>query len=255
MGLKDLIVTPIYLILFTILAIWIRPYVTNKQTRKYFLPALWLRFFGAIALGLIYQFYYGGGDTINYWEHGSRWIYEAFNDDPATGLKLLLSNGGVRSLDVTYAYSSRIWLFRDPAAYMVIRIASVFDFFTFHTYSATALFFAVFSFSGTWALFSAVQKKYPSATKQIAIAILFIPSVIFWGSGILKDTITLGSLGWITWALIRWIDLKKYDLVSAFLFLLSFYLIFFIKKYILICYLPMVMVWIFFKNIKNIKVL
>jgi hypothetical protein len=32
----------------------------------------------------------------------------------------------------------------------------------------------------------------------LAYAILFIPSVIFWGSGFMKDTITLSCIGWVT---------------------------------------------------------
>ena len=94
MGLKDLIITPIYLILFSVIAYFVRPYVTNAQTKKYFLPALWVRFAGAILLGVLYQFYYGGGDTLNYWEHGSKWIYEAFQEDVTLGVKLLLEGGG-----------------------------------------------------------------------------------------------------------------------------------------------------------------
>lgn len=253
MGLKDLIITPIYFILFTAIAYFIRPYVTNAQTKKYFLPALWVRFAGAILLGVLYQFYYGGGDTFNYWEHGSRWIYEAFQEDITIGLKLLLDGGGGRTLDETYTYSTRIWYYRDPASYMVVRLSAIFDLFTFHTYSASALFFAVFSFSGMWAMYSALQAKYPLNANRLAIAILFIPSVIFWGSGILKDTVTLGALGWMTWALVRWIDLKKKSIKELVVFIVAFFLIFSIKKYILICFIPMVAVWLFLKNLKRIR--
>jgi len=253
MGFKDLVVTPIFMLLMTMMAYFIRPYVTNSQTKKYFLPALWARFAGAILLGVIYQFYYQGGDTLNYWEHGSRWIYEAFGENITLGLKLLADAGGDRALDETYAFSSRIWYYRDPASYMVVRIAALFDLLTFHTYSATALFFAAFSFSGLWAMYSVLQKKYPANAGRLAVAILFIPSVIFWGSGILKDTVTLGALGWMTWALVRWIDLKRRSFVEVVVFLLAFYLIFSIKKYILICFIPMVAVWVFFKRVKRIK--
>lgn len=253
MGLKDLIITPFYIVILTLVAYFIRPYVTNRQTRKYFLPALWVRFAGAIALGLIYQFYYGGGDTFNYWEHGSRHIYEAFQGDIQTGFKLLFSSGGQRGYDDTFPYASKIWYYKDVHSYFVVRIAAFFDLFTFHTYSATALFFAAFSFSGLWAMYTALQRKYHSSAKRLAIAILFVPSVVFWGSGILKDTIALGALGWMTWSLLRWIELRKKGLVEIMVFAVAFFLIFSIKKYILICYLPMVFVWLFFKYLKRVK--
>ena len=89
MGIQDLVITPIYIVIFTLVAYCIRPYVTNRQTRKYFLPALWIRFVGAIALGLIYQFYYGfGGDTMNFYRQAGI-VYEALTTDYQIGLKLL----------------------------------------------------------------------------------------------------------------------------------------------------------------------
>ncbi len=252
MEIKDLIITPIYIILLSLIAYFLRPYVTTKETRKYFLPALWVRFFGAIMLGVIYQFYYAGGDTFNYFTHGSRWIWEAFIEDPILGFKILLEPGGDRVAE-TYNFTQHIWYYKDPHSFFVVRIAAFLGLFTFHTYSATGLLFAVFSFSGLWAFFSAVIKKYPGNAKWLAIAILFVPSVVFWGSGILKDTITLGALGWVTWACIWIIDLKGIRITYLLVLLLNCYLILSIKSYILICYLPMVFVWLYWKYQSKIR--
>src|SRR5690606_30473179 len=106
-----------------------------------------------------------------------------------------------------------IWYYRDPNSYFVVRLAALFDLFTFHTYSATALLFSVFSFSGAWALYQGLCRKYPFANRQLAVAVLFVPSVVFWGSGILKDTITLGALGWLTWALLHLIEFSRKNLL------------------------------------------
>ena len=65
MELADLFLAPIYLGILYALAYLVRPAVTNQFTKPYFIPALTLKFVGAIGLGLIYQFYYGGGDTFN----------------------------------------------------------------------------------------------------------------------------------------------------------------------------------------------
>ena len=62
MELKDLVVTPIVLLLLYFLAYKIKPKVCTVHTKKYFITALSLKFVGALALGVIYQFYYGGGD-------------------------------------------------------------------------------------------------------------------------------------------------------------------------------------------------
>ncbi|MEQ8925925.1 MAG: hypothetical protein RLO81_08940 [Fulvivirga sp.] len=252
MGLQDLFITPIYILLLSFLAYMVRPFVTTPETRRYFLPALWVRFFGAIMLGVIYQFYYGGGDTFNYWEHGSRWIWEAFWDDLWDGIRLLTTSGGTHFPE-TFEYSQHIWYYRDPNSYFIVRLAAFIDLFTFHTYSATALFFAAFSFSGLWAMFSAVATKYPTNVKWLALGILFFPSVVFWGSGILKDTITLGALGWLTWGLVQMIEFRNRAWNLWIVLIVSFWLIVSIKVYIVICYIPMIFIWSYWKRILAIK--
>src|SRR5690606_18840001 len=139
---QDLVVTPIYLLIIYLLAYLIRGSVSDKQTKKYFIPALTVKIIGAIAVGLIYQFYYSGGDTFNYFHHGSRYIWEAFLDSPVKAFQLIFADGTYQQ--GTYKYASKIWFYRDLPSYFVIRVAGFFDLFTFHTYSATAVLFACF---------------------------------------------------------------------------------------------------------------
>lgn len=214
--------------------------------------ALSVKFFGAIALGVIYEFYYGGGDTFNYFTHGSRWIWEAFLENPANAFKLIASSGE-NHMTETYYYSSRIWYYSDVRSYFVVRLAGFFDIFTFHTYSATALFFAIFSFSGSWALFTSLLKRYPNQRKWLALAILFVPSVLFWGSGILKDSVTLGALGWATFGLFNAFYFRKRVGLNLVILVLSLYLIYQIKIYILIPFIFAAFVWLFSLNIKKVK--
>lgn len=253
MTIQDLFITPVYLILFGIGAYLIRPLVTTPQTRKYFFPALYARFFGAIMLGVIYQFYYGGGDTFNYFTYGSRWIWEAFWDDPALGVQLLLEKGGDIRQPETFNYSQHIWFYRDEHSFFIVRLAALFDLFTFHTYTSTALFFAVFSFSGLWAMFSKLVVRYPGSVGQLAFAVLFVPSVIFWGSGILKDSITLGALCWMIFGFINIIERRKINPSILLILFLSAFLIYSIKIYILLCVLPGLFFWVYWKNMIRIN--
>lgn len=251
MEVKDLFIAPIYIMLLSMIAYFIRPYVTNGATRKYFMPALYLRFVAAISVGLLYQFYYGGGDTFSYFTYGSRWIWEAFVNDPEIGLKLLVDGGSLGDEHDVYRYSSKIWYFNDSRSYMIVKITAFFDLFTFHTYSATACFFAFFSFSGAWAMYSAIQASYKS--KYLHIAVLFVPSVIFWGSGILKDSITLGALGWFTWSIFRMVQLKKRGALEFIVCLAASWLISSVKPYILICMAPTAILWIYVRSLSRIR--
>lgn len=244
MELRDLIVTPIVLAIVLAAAYFVRPLVTDSITRKYFFPGLFVKVFGAIALGCIYQFYYAGGDTFNFHTHGSRHIWNAFWESPSAGLQLLL--GSNHSHEGVYAYSRRIFFFEDDSSYFVIRVAALFDLFTFSSYSATAILFSVVGFMGAWCLFLTFYKQYPSAHFGLALACLFVPSVFFWGSGVLKDTLVLAALGVATYAIYQLFMEHRNQMTALGLILVCFYVIFSIKKFVLQAYLPAVSVWLFF---------
>jgi len=249
--LRDLIVTPVIVILVYLLAFIVRPRVTDAVNRKFFFPALTLRIIGALAVGFIYQFYYSGGDTFNFHTHGSRHIWEAFWDSPSKGIQMLFSNG--KHQESFYQYSSRIYFFSDPAAFFVIRFAGILDLLTFSTYSATAVLFAVVSFIGSWMLFLTFYNKYPELHRWIAAGALFIPSVFFWGSGLLKDTIVLAALGAVTFELDRFLIRRRISVFHIFLLLASLYVIFSVKKFILQAYLPAAILWIYMGRIQRIR--
>ncbi len=228
----------------------VRPWVTDAVNRRYFFPALTVRIIGALAVGFLYQFYYEGGDTFAYHTHGSRPLWEAIMESPSEGFRLLFLNGeygpGI------WKTASRIWYWNDPQSFFVIRIAAILDLFTFSTYSATAVLFSVIAFAGGWMFFLTFYKLYPGMHKWIALSVLFIPTVVFWGSGIVKDTITLAALGVSTYCFHRLFIEKRIRLGSVFLILFSFWIIFSIKKYILLCFLPAVLLWWVAKNFSRI---
>ena len=250
MEIRDLIVTPIFLILFLIVAYAIRPYLTNETTRTYYYPALLVKFFGALALGFIYQFYYSGGDTFNFHTHGSRIIWEAFTDSPLKGLSMIFSGG--KHAPEFYNYSSRIYFFTDSSSFVVIRLAAIIDLLTFSAYSATALFFAFFSFIGSWYLFLTFYKRYPEIHLWLAIGCLFIPSVFFWGSGILKDTLVIGGIGVITWLIDELFIEKKISILKILLLIFLIWFIFSIKKFVLQAYVPAAIIWVYLSNVDRI---
>lgn len=246
MGMLDVLMAPFVLFIVIAAAYVVRPWFTDSVTHRYFLPALGAKIIGALAVGFIYQFYYGGGrpsgDTFNYHQNAGI-IYEAFSDDPVVGFKLLMARGEYTPEIFTYA--TRMYWFRSSTEYFVIRIITVLGLLTFHSYAAIAILFAAISFSGVWAMYRTFYKFYPPLHLYLAFAILFVPSVVFWGSGILKDTVTLGALGWATWALVRIFFERKGLLLSGFILLVSLYTIYAIKIYIVLCFLPAALLWIF----------
>jgi hypothetical protein len=248
---KDLFIAPVVIILVYAIALWVRPMVTERMNRRYFFPALTVKIFGGLALGFIYQFYYGGGDTFTYFDSGSKYIWLAFQDNPFLALKLILA--GNDYVGDTFQYASKIYSYGDSSSYFVVRVAGVFGILTAHSYAAVAVLFASASFSGVWALYHVFFRMYPKLHFKLALAIFFIPSLVFWGSGVLKDSITLGALGWVTFCIYYIFIERKYVLVSVLILFMTLFTIYTIKVYILLCFLPSVILWISYLPMVKLK--
>lgn len=249
MELRDLLVTPLFIIVVYAGAYLIRPYATDQISRKYFFPALTIKIIGALSLGLIYTFYYDGGDTFKYHTFGSRKLWEILWESPSEAVELFL----FVSEDIYNKYILGLPIINDPPSFFVARISFVFDLLTFSTYSATAILFGVFSFTGMWLFFQTFYKKYPDSHRGLAISILFIPSVSFWGSGILKDTITLGCVGIATFYTHKIFIERSFSFHRLFMLMASLYVIFVVKKYILFCFFPAALLWVFFGNLATVR--
>jgi hypothetical protein len=240
----DFLLLPLYLFIVFIAAAYYQNkiYPHGHPLRKYFMWAFGLKIFGAVMLGIIYQFYYKGGDTLNYW-HQTALINSSFKDSFGTWFKLITSSADYYDVDVNPYTNQMYWYGNGQPEYLISVIGALLGLLTMTTYLPTAVIFAAISFIGVWKMFIVFTKLYPRLQKQMAFAFLFIPSVIFWGSGFMKDTITLSCLGWLThFIYVVFYENKKVVLNSiAVLFFL--YVIFIIKSYIVMAFLPAALLW------------
>src|SRR5207253_7339602 len=107
----------------------------------------------------------------------------------------LLSHG--ENDPLTRVYAAQLRWYSSPTEFFIVKIAGFIGIFSFQTYTVIALFFAFLSFTGLWAMYVTLLKLYPALYKQFFVAIFLLPSVVFWGSGLMKDSITIGALGWL----------------------------------------------------------
>ena len=109
--LMDYALAPFYLLVVFIIAYWIRARHRDNPIYKYFIPGLFVKIFGGIAFGMVYAYYYGFGDTFNYFA-GANALYDmlttnAFEFSEAffsSSSELLSSRSGVLN-SIQYANS------------------------------------------------------------------------------------------------------------------------------------------------------
>ena len=249
MHIIDLAVTPLYLFIVYIVAYTIQGKISDPFSKRIFIPALSIKIFSGIALGLIYQFYYQGGDTLFYFKQ-SGIIREAFLNDPLVGLKLLLSNGQYEAESFTYA--SQLRWYRFPTEFFIVKVSALLGLLCLNAYSSISLFFTIFSFSGLWLLYRTLVEIKPQAKKGLAVSVFFIPSLFFWGSGLLKDSLMMGCLGYVFYAFHSIFIIRKTTLVTIILLVIGLYILSVIRIYILLGFIPPALLWIFIVNNKRI---
>ncbi|MCU0445822.1 MAG: hypothetical protein MUE85_12995 [Microscillaceae bacterium] len=253
MTLQDLFLAPIYLTIIYSVLLLMRNNIRDKNLRRYFIIAFSFKVLGAIALGLIYQFYYNGGDTYNFFRD-SRPIWEAFWHSPGLAFQIIFAQVGDYSPEM-YEFTRRIYFFSagDEQTFNVVRVSGFLALISFNTYTVIAIFFALISFSGMWAMYRAMYDMFPQLHRPLAYACFFVPSVYFWGSGLLKDSLTLGALGWV-FHCFYFIFFKRKNLIfNSILLLINVLLIQSIKVFILAWFAPAASIWLFMQYRMFIK--
>jgi hypothetical protein len=86
---------------------------------------------------------------------------------------------------------------------------------------------------------------FPNYKREIALSTLFLPSLCFWSSGLLKDPLCFGSVGFLVYGLFNIFIRRKKIIPSLFWVIISVILLFDIKVYILLALLPGVILWLF----------
>ena len=252
---KDFILLPIYLAIIYALAYASRnrKYAMRHPLRKYYIPALTVRLAGAVGLGVVYQYYYGyGGDTGSYF-YNSKFIAEYFTKDSDVFFDLVfkptLATADIRR---TISWNDSVFAFNE-ANYFPIRVLAILQLFTFGTYLPCALFFGYAAFVATWRAYLAFVNIFPALYKEFAIAILFMPSVFFWGSGILKDTISMTALCWLFYSSYELFIIGKGKIRNSFAIFVSLFVIVIVKAYIAMAFVPGLLIWIFVTYKNRIK--
>jgi len=249
---------PAFLILMIV--VWLisgtvrRRQIKQHSEYTYFLWGLWAKIAGGIFFGLIYIFYYRGGDTIGYFSSAYSYcelFHYNLND-------FWTAYFGPVSQETLSVFSSKTG---EPLGYMyfndqtrvVIKLLVPFMLVSGKSYFISGALVSILTYTGAWRLYQTFVRCFPGHQKNLALAILFMPSVVFWGSGISKDSYTLAGSCFFLSTISLLIDRKGSLIWNVIILLLSAGLIILIKPYILLILLPGTLTWILYSRIQNIR--
>lgn len=250
MNFLDFILFPFYVLLFYFIFSARRKNYTDPVLKHYHKQGFWIKIVAVMAFTFFNTMISVGDSFLLFFTEGTNICHMILKD--SSQIKWLY----LPSIDFDQTLlknPANMGYLKNENNYMIVRITALFSFVSFSKYLILNLCFSMLSFSGVWRLYRFFYEQYPHLHKQLAIAILYLPTFVFWSSGILKDPICTGALGWLTYALYETFYKKKDLLKNVVIIFASGYLLYVIKVYILISYVPFFFLFLVLKNVNLIK--
>jgi hypothetical protein len=194
----DYLLLPLYLILFYSIARYYRNkyLIAQPDMAKIFIWAFNFKIISALAFAFVTEFYFKNGDTYIYFEEGSK-LFNWILKKGSNASYIFSSARDFEELKSLYADPDNPGFASSESNFMPIRFIAFLSLLSFNKYLVISIFFSLFSFFGLWKLYQSFTFFYPALKKQLALPFFFMPSVLFWGSSVLKDPICIGCIGWI----------------------------------------------------------
>lgn len=180
--------------------------------------------FTTFGLGLIYLNFYDGGDTWNFHRQAIL-VLNGLEWDIGLWMKFLFMS------DLPLDLQMELGLGSQPRAMLFVKLIATFHLLTGSSYWLTSLYLSLTAYYSGWLLLAVLIRVDEKMKLAAVISLLFLPTVVFWSSGIIKESIAQSLIYvvvalWLDWTFSK--NVKAGQFVVA---LCSLALLFFLKYY------------------------
>lgn len=260
MSLLEIIYVILLIALFSFLVLKLRFFKLPGIKRKYVLLALYLKIIAGFGLTFLYTNYYterSEADVFKYFDD-SKIMHEALKEKPADYFQMLLGiNNDNSYFDENYYTKMNHW-YREYEtvtyndSHTIIRVNAFFRMFSFGFFQVHNLFMIFLAFLGLVALFRVFHTYFKGRPYELYFAVFLIPSLLFWSSGALKESILIFGLGLFLYAIQQLIFIG-FSIIRLLAAILGGVLLFYTKMYVLAVFIPVLAanLWVIFSNNKR----
>jgi len=210
-----------------------------------------LKILAGLALTGLYSHYYSdgklSGDTAHYFEDG-KVLNQVFDDSPSDYMTLLLTKGSNELVEKRLgntAHWTRGEMDRFNDNRFIIRVNSIVSFFSGNSIYVHAIIFAFLAFVGLVLFYKAIEHLITHFQILVFLLICLFPSILFWTSSILKESLLIFGFGLLVYGLSRY---SKMKLKGALLIILGLFFMVNTKIYFLLCLFPALFVYQIISN-------
>lgn len=244
----EILLTATYTLLFIFIISKMKFFEVDGISKKTIIFIFLLKILFGLALWAVYTYYYTNRATADIYKYfdDSKVIFDILKTNPKHFFQLLFGIGNsTPEFDIYYS-NMNFWARKiDSSIYndshTIIRFNTIVRFFSFGYYNVHTVFFCFLSLIGLTAIYKSFVKFLPDKKRELMLVVFFLPSVLFWGSGVLKEGLIFFALG-----LLIYHTQKLFSLKSIAICLASTLLLILSKFYVWIAILPglLFMLWI-----------
>jgi hypothetical protein len=257
-AIDDLVLAPVCLLILYAIIRGRAEKNRDPQIRKIYYRGFYFKIICVLAYTFISEFVFKGGDTNLYYQ-GIKDMRVALNDDfnhigtIVRSFKLTLDNPLTPYFYYdNYADDFTFNYMLNTSNFFIPRLGLIPAFIFFNNYLCINFVFGFFALGGAIRIFKTFYYYYPKYAAELALATIFLPSVGFWSSGLLKDAVCFGSMGYILYAVLNIFVKKTKIRASVIWILVCGFLIYYIKVYILLVLILSILIWLFAETNKLI---
>ena len=242
----------LYTIPFLIIILWLFEKSTFIKNLGFSIHSIRFAFvikvLAGYALFFLYTYHYQdrvNSDTFKYFDDSIH-LHKALLNNPLDYFKMLfgIQCDGAHFYELYYNDMNNWHRVYESSLYndnrLIIRINAFIRMFSFGNYHIHNLVFNLLSFIGLLAL-AKFFKSYVHSKWKVYVAVFLIPSVIFWSSGILKESILIFAIGLFCYSIHKLLIKVKITTMLVVLFCLCILLV--LKFYVLMALFPVVFAW------------
>jgi len=176
-----------YLLLFAWLVTKVNFFRNSGLSKSQLMIIFFLKVIAGIFYGWVGIYYGGYAKMWDTWVFHTSGLYEyhLMQTDPQEYLTNLFRNGYEDGMNRFFESRDSYW--NDLKGNVFVKMLSVFDFFSQGHYYVNVLFYSFLSLFGPIALYRVMNDAFPGKKMILLIAILGVPSFLYWTSGIHKE--------------------------------------------------------------------
>lgn len=232
-----------------------RHMVARNPEYKYYLPGFYARLFGSLCLIWIYMYYYKNGDVISFFISAVP-VAKLLPHDPEKFFEMFFLPNTWDNY--RYLFDPEIgyplgYVYVDGRTYFLVKVVALLVLVSFNSIVITSVLVSVVTYGGIWNFYQMLVRYYPLIPGRLAIATLFFPSCVFWGSGILKDTFAFSAACWFVYSLDRIFFLKKGGWRSWLNLVVSAWIMIAMKPYVFMTIFPAALLWILYQRVQRFR--